>query len=174
MARLGRLLFACAAGLAVMAASACAGPGVAGDLSLKVVATPAAAPAARAVGSPVVVTANASPASVQSAQSAPASDASPGLRLPSERQSVMVVEGSGGAGLWVRREPGGQPMSVWPEGAPMLLTGADADTAGRLWRQVRTLDGETGWAAAEYLTEVDPKVVAAALASVSASPIPSR
>jgi hypothetical protein len=91
------------------------------------------------------------------------------LRLPPEQASIVVVQGTGGDGLWLRREPAGQPVQTQPDGTPLLVSGADQEAGGRTWRHVWTFDGGSGWAAADYLTPADPTVLAAALATVNGS-----
>jgi len=91
------------------------------------------------------------------------------LRTPTDRQSIVIVNGTGGQGVWVRREPGGDPIRVWPDGTPMLVVGADQQADGRTWRNVWTLDGVNGWTAADYLEPADRDMVAAALAAAGAA-----
>jgi hypothetical protein len=93
----------------------------------------------------------------------------PSLRLPSDGQQIVVVDSTEGQGVWVRRQPAGDPLQVWPDGAPMLVIGEDRFADGRTWRNVATLDGETGWVAADFLVTADPAVLAAALSSVPES-----
>ena len=91
------------------------------------------------------------------------------MRTPADQQAIVVVQGTGGDGLWLRREPGGEPLQVWPDGTPMLVSGADQQAGGRTWRHVFTFDGGSGWAASDYLTPADPRIMSAALAAVNGS-----
>jgi hypothetical protein len=59
----------------------------------------------------------------------------------------------------------------------MLIIGEDKDKDGRTWRNVATLDGQTGWVAAQFVLPVDPSMLAAItpgldelLATVSGTP----
>src|SRR5689334_22764033 len=117
--------------------SACSTGGSGSDLNYRVVTT-GSTPAARPARTPVVVNASGAPAAAARPPAGPASasiappispaapqaplpaDASPAdlmaraLSVPAERQSVVIVNGTGGEGVWVRREPGGEPIRVWP------------------------------------------------------------
>jgi hypothetical protein len=42
-------------------------------------------------------------------------------RLPSDGQQIVVVDSTNGEGVWLRDAPAGEPVQVWPEGAPMLV-----------------------------------------------------
>ncbi len=92
----------------------------------------------------------ASPATVASA-----------LRLPSDGQQIVVVDSTDGHGMWVRRKPAGEPIRTWPDGTPMLIIGEDDYAEGRTWRHVATLDGDTGWAAADFLLMANAAMLAA-------------
>ena len=48
-------------------------------------------------------------------------------------------------------QPASDPLRTWPDFSPMLVTGEDQTIDGRVWRPVLTLDGQTGWAASEFL-----------------------
>jgi hypothetical protein len=83
------------------------------------------------------------------------------LRLPSDGQQIVVVDSTDGHGVWVRRTPAGEPIRTWPDGSPMLVIGEDDYAEGRTWRHVATLDGDTGWAAADFLLMADAAMLAA-------------
>lgn len=154
-------------GLALVTLAACATPAPTGALpSPTPLQRRPATGSPKAGASPIAIVANplgrgpgasASPASVASV-----------LRLPSDGQQIVVVDSTGGEGVWVRRSPAGEPLRVWPDGSPMLVIGEDQSAGGRVWRQVATLDGETGWAAAEYLLVADPAMLAALAPSLDA------
>src|SRR6185503_5672134 len=92
--------------------------------------------------------------------------------------SIAVVTKTNGLGVWVRREPAGEPIKVWPEGAPMAIIGPDQQAAGIVWRHVRTLDAESGWVAADYLADADAEALVEEvggirLAAVEDAPAPA-
>jgi hypothetical protein len=125
--------------------------------------TTASAPAA----SPIVVTASSgrpdAPAALNNSSAAgPAAQ----LRLPSDGAQIVTVDSTDGEGVWVRRQPAGEPMRVWSDGSPMLIVGEDQFADGRAWRNVSTLDGQTGWVAADFVTVADPAIVAAGIAGL--------
>lgn len=84
-------------------------------------------------------------------------------RLPSDGQQVVLVDSTGGEGVWLRDAPAGAPIKVWPEGAPMLVIGDDAFADDRTWRHVQTLNGQSGWVAADFLVGADPAALEAAV-----------
>src|SRR4051812_12087462 len=110
-------------------------------------AAPAAAPAQRRTvsaspvpaGSPVVLSAAPVRRDAPAPAGAPAGSA-PALRLPSDGPQVVTVDSTDGQGVWVRRQPAGEPIRVWPDGSPMLVVGDDRFADGRAWRNVTTLD----------------------------------
>jgi hypothetical protein len=64
---------------------------------------------------------------------------------------IAIVVNTSGHGVWLRRDPAGEGLGVWPDGAPMTIVGPIRAAAGRDWRQVRAPDGQVGWVAAELL-----------------------
>lgn len=119
------------------------------------VRTTASSPGGSSSNPTIVSPASASPVVAMSLAS-PVAVALPDIdpRLP-----MVVVAGTNGLGAWIRSEPAGDPMKVWPEGTPMLLAGEDREADGRVWRNVRTADGEFGWVAADYLISTDVAVL---------------
>lgn len=95
------------------------------------------------------------------------------LRLPADLKSLVMVQSTDGEGLWVRREPAGEAIRTWPDATPMFVTGEDQVADERVWRPVRTLDGQTGWAAADYLVPADEQTIAAAQQSLT-PPLPTN
>jgi hypothetical protein len=89
------------------------------------------------------------------------------LRVPTGGRTIVTVESTGGEGLWVRRAPAGEPLRIWPDGSPMLVVGEDELVDGRFWRQVWTLDGQTGWAAAEFLIPADEQALTGAMLNLT-------
>jgi hypothetical protein len=139
-------LSACAGG----ASTAPAAPAV----QRKVVTT-----AAGPVASPIVVSASSGRPDAPVAPAGP-SLKTPQLRVPSEAQQVVTVDSTDGEGVWVRRQPAGEPIRTWDDGAPMLIVGEDQEADGRTWRNVTTLDGQTGWVAADFVQTVDRDTLA--------------
>jgi hypothetical protein len=63
-----------------------------------------------------------------------------------------VVEGTTGAGLTLQETPGGEEITVLPDGTVLILLEAEPVTAENLtWRNVRTVTGEEGWVAEDFL-----------------------
>jgi hypothetical protein len=90
----------------------------------------------------------------------PTGTSTPDHNLPPPTPTSMicraVVEGTSGSGLTLRESPGGPEIRVLLDGTILILTDAEPvqdDTF--LWRQVRTVGGDEGWAADEFLTISD-------------------
>jgi hypothetical protein len=139
-------------------------------------AMPTAAPATqrRAVttssapaSSPVLVTTSSNRRDVPGASDRPSLKA-PQLRVPSDGQQVVMVDSTDGEGVWVRRQPAGEPLRVWPDGTPMLVVGEDQVADDRTWRNVTTLDGQSGWVAADFVKTVDRATIAASMPELEA------
>jgi hypothetical protein len=71
-----------------------------------------------------------------------------------------MVDSTDGEGVWVRRQPAGEPIRTWDDGSLMLVIGEDQEADGRTWRNVATLDGQTGWVAADFVQTVDRATLA--------------
>ena len=64
-----------------------------------------------------------------------------------------VVEGTGGNGIYLRDAPQGAEMVILAEGTLLtVLEDAPVEAGGFVWRKVRAVGGEEGWAAADFLT----------------------
>jgi hypothetical protein len=70
---------------------------------------------------------------------------------PTPIDEPTAVIGAGTSTLWIRRTPGGQNLALLNRGDRVILLGGHANYGGRLWREVRTLDGVIGWVQEEYL-----------------------
>ena len=70
---------------------------------------------------------------------------------PTPRRATLVVRGTGGSGLIVRRTPGGDRVASANEGQEVADLGDRQQNGGREWRRVRAPDGVEGWAIAEFL-----------------------
>ena len=67
-----------------------------------------------------------------------------------------IVSGTGSNGLVVRSAPTGQDIGILEEGSIVLLTDAPRQKGeGLTWQAVETIDGQTGWVVAEFLTYPD-------------------
>jgi hypothetical protein len=76
---------------------------------------------------------------------------SPGAVPPGQ---IVVVRGTGGAGVRLRTQPGnaGQVITVVPEYTPLVVIGPDRIVDGVTWRNVRATPGGDGWIAASFVT----------------------
>lgn len=67
-----------------------------------------------------------------------------------------VVMNTRGVGLTVRDTPGGGEVTVIPDGTILTLLPEDVITAnGFSWQRVRTPGGDEGWAAVDFLMEIE-------------------
>lgn len=64
-----------------------------------------------------------------------------------------IVEGTSGNGLTLRTVPGGDEISVLPDGSVLtVLNDAPQEANGFTWRKVRVVGGDEGWVAEDFLT----------------------
>lgn len=64
-----------------------------------------------------------------------------------------VVEGTGGNGIYLRDAPQGEELVILAEGTLLtVLEDAPVEAGGFVWRKVRAVGGEEGWAAQDFLT----------------------
>ena len=64
-----------------------------------------------------------------------------------------VVEGTSGSGIYLRDAPQGEELVILAEGTLLtVLEDAPVEAGGFVWRKVREVGGEEGWAAEDYLT----------------------
>lgn len=64
-----------------------------------------------------------------------------------------LIEGTSGNGLTLRDAPGGAEVSILPEGNLVtVLPDEPQDANGLVWRKVRTVFGDEGWVASDFLT----------------------
>jgi hypothetical protein len=64
-----------------------------------------------------------------------------------------IVEGTSGNGLTLRDVPGGQELSILPDGSVLtVLEDAAVESGGFSWRKVRLVGGDEGWVAEDFLT----------------------
>jgi len=89
--------------------------------------------------------------------SVPAPTASPTIAptsapSPTPQSEILMVDNTGGLGVYVRRAPGSDDrIRAWPEKTLMVVVGPDQDVQGRKWRNVRDPSGNVGWVPAEFL-----------------------
>ena len=127
-------------------------------------ATPTAAPAA--VVSPTI------PASINDIFNKPSAStpAAAAAAPPSPVQAAqgvgqrLQIANTGGDGANLRRDPGqaGEKIKTIPDGSLVEIVGADRNVDGTLWRNVRDLQGDSGWVAGGFLaTEGSAPIVSA-------------
>ncbi len=64
-----------------------------------------------------------------------------------------IVDGTSGNGLTLRDSPGGEEITVLPDGSVLtVLDDAPVESGGFEWRNVRVVGGEEGWVASDFLT----------------------
>jgi len=64
-----------------------------------------------------------------------------------------IVDGTSGNGLTLRVDPGGEDITVLPDGSVLtVLDDAPTESGGFTWRKVRIVGGEEGWVAEDFLT----------------------
>jgi hypothetical protein len=64
-----------------------------------------------------------------------------------------IVEGTSGNGLTLRDVPGGEEISILPDGSVLtVLEDEPTESGGFIWRKVRLVGGDEGWVAEEFLT----------------------
>jgi hypothetical protein len=64
-----------------------------------------------------------------------------------------IVEGTSGNGLTLRDVPGGEEISILPDGSVLTVLEDEAvESGGFSWRKVRLVGGDEGWVAGEFLT----------------------
>jgi hypothetical protein len=64
-----------------------------------------------------------------------------------------IVEGTSGNGLTLRDVPGGEELSILPDGSVLtVLEDAPVESGGFNWRKVRLVGGDEGWVAEDFLT----------------------
>ncbi len=64
-----------------------------------------------------------------------------------------IVEGTSGNGLTLRDVPGGEEITILPDGSVLtVLEDAPVESGGFSWRRVRLVGGDEGWVAEDFLT----------------------
>lgn len=79
---------------------------------------------------------------------------------------VIIITGSGGDGLSLRKTPGtGDRLKVLKDGAELTVLGAEQQAAGHAWAHVKDQDGTEGWVAAEFTTPAGANAAAVTTAT---------
>jgi len=64
-----------------------------------------------------------------------------------------IVEGTSGNGLTLRDVPGGEEITILPDGSVLTVLEDDpVESGGFNWRKVRLVGGDEGWVAEDFLT----------------------
>jgi SH3-like domain-containing protein len=97
---------------------------------------------------------------------------SPALPTPQSVGQRLQVFNTGGSGANLRKDPGagGEKIKTVPEGSLLEVVGPDRSVDGETWRNVRDLQGETGWIAASYLAAEGSVPATAAVPGSSQGP----
>lgn len=91
----------------------------------------------------------------------PTPSATPNPEIPTPTPTVILrralIDGTGGNGLYLRESPGGEPITILPDGSFVtLLETAPVPGDGFNWLHVRTtVAGEEGWVADLFLITSD-------------------
>ncbi len=68
-----------------------------------------------------------------------------------------IVDGTGGNGLTLRTVPGGDEITILPDGSTLIvLDDAPTESGGINWRNARIIGGDEGWVAEDFLTLRSP------------------
>ncbi|MDZ4719365.1 MAG: SH3 domain-containing protein [Roseiflexaceae bacterium] len=73
--------------------------------------------------------------------------------VPAKTGAKFTVTGTNGEGLFLRAGPtsGDQVLMTMPEGSVVTIIGEDEVKPDRVWKHVKTSDGQEGWAGADWL-----------------------
>ncbi|MBE2225047.1 MAG: SH3 domain-containing protein [Anaerolineae bacterium] len=87
----------------------------------------------------------------------PTITATPDINIPTATPTPIicraVVEGTSGNGLTLRDTPGGGEVIILPDGSILTLYQEEAaqESGGFLWRKVKSITGEEGWVAEDFI-----------------------
>ena len=83
----------------------------------------------------------------------PASDEPEATPTPTAVICRGIVDGTSGNGLTLRDSPGGEDITILPDGSVLtVLEDEPVESGGFTWRKVRVVGGEEGWVAENFLT----------------------
>jgi hypothetical protein len=73
--------------------------------------------------------------------------------IPAPTGAKFTVTGTGSEGLFLRAGPTStdQIVTTMPEGSVVTIIGEDKVQPERVWKHVKTSDGQEGWAGADWL-----------------------
>lgn len=73
--------------------------------------------------------------------------------------AFVRVANTGGAGVYLRREPGanGARIVAWPERTVLEVVGAEQEVEGKIWLPVQDPRGNRGWVQRDYVEEAEPE-----------------
>jgi hypothetical protein len=126
----------------------------------------AAIPATEATAVPTAATSNVPP---------PATSVPPPT-VTAETQGQLVVRGTGGSGLIIRRTPAGERIASANEGQLLVDLNEQARADNKAWRKIRDARGMEGWVASEFVAATDsvsPTATAIAIAPPTPAPAPT-
>jgi hypothetical protein len=115
--------------------------------------TPTGTPTRVTTSTPTMTTTptpTATPSATPTTTPSPTATATPSL-TPTPIDAPTAVVNSTGSNVWVYRSPGGQQLVLVPGGTPVILLNRRASQGGFLWREVMTVQGQTGWIDQRYL-----------------------
>lgn len=96
------------------------------------------------------VTPTSSPVASSTPTASPTITPTPSLTPTPILGDTIQVETSGST-VWLRRSPGGQNLVLVQDGDFVIILSGHANQGGILWRELLTLNGETGWLQQEFL-----------------------
>ena len=70
---------------------------------------------------------------------------------PTPIEGETAVVNLGGGTIWLRSTPDGQNILIINSGDIVILRESYANRASRMWREVSTVNGDTGWLPVEFL-----------------------
>lgn len=105
---------------------------------------------AAATPTPITETPTFTPSPTQTPTSTPTVTPTPTL-TPTPIEGETAVVDVGGGTVWLRSTPDGQNILIINHGDVVILRASHANRAGRLWREISTVNGDVGWLPAEFL-----------------------
>ncbi len=91
--------------------------------------------------------------------------------LPTPAPVSLRVGNTDKMGVYIRRAAVmSDIIKAWPDGAVMVVIGADQQAEGRLWKNIRDPDGNEGWVPAAFLFGASPDPLPQAVAQPKPAP----
>lgn len=95
---------------------------------------------------------SATPTSTSTPSPTPTATALPTFTpTPIDSGETVGTISTGGSTVWLRRSPGGAEQLVLNNEDIVLVQPGNANQAGLIWKEVKTVDGVTGWVLADFL-----------------------